>query len=167
VIRRMALLHDLRECFGIGGGRVLQLVDKCLDDVLVLVLLFLLPHFRIRADGEGTERDGAFLCPLRECLGKQIQRWDEEEHALVFPGDFLGDFHGGKSFPSATGHDELATIRAFEPGADGGSGGLLVGEEFFLFPERDFFRGSVFRPVDLAVFQVLQGDLDRGRVLPL
>ena len=51
------------------------------------------PDLGIGADGEGVERDGAFLGPLGEGLGKQVQAGDEEEDAL---GD-AGSASGGRS----------------------------------------------------------------------
>lgn len=62
---------------GIGGGGVAELVGEGLDDVLILVALF--PDLDIGADGEGMERDGTFLSPLGEGLGKQVQAGFEGE----------------------------------------------------------------------------------------
>ena len=54
--------------------------------------------------------DAAFLSPFGEGLGQEIQRGDEEEDDLVFPGDFFGDLQGGEGLARAAGHDELATV---------------------------------------------------------
>ena len=121
----VALGHFHSETLGIGGGGVAELVSEGLDDVLVLVALF--PDLDIRADGEGMERDGAFLGPLGEGLGKQVQAGDEEQHALVIPGDFLGDLEAGEGLAGAAGHDELAAVGGFQAGDDLAIGAGLVG----------------------------------------
>ena len=66
VVGIMAFLHLVSEALGIRGRGVLQLVGEGLDDILGLFTF--LPDFHIRADGEGAQWDGAFLCPLGECL---------------------------------------------------------------------------------------------------
>ena len=98
------------EALGIGGGGVAEFVGEGLDDVFVFVAFF--PDFHIGADGEGMERGGAFLGPLGEGLGKQVQAGDED--ALVLVGDFLGDLEAGEGLAGAAGHDELAAVGGFE-----------------------------------------------------
>ena len=130
VLGVVALGHFHGEALGIGGGGVAEFVGEGLDDVLVLVALF--PDLDIGADGEGMERDGAFLGPLGEGLGKQVQAGDEEEDALVLAGDFLGDLEAGEGLAGAAGHDELATVGGFEAGGDFALGAGLVRAEFLL-----------------------------------
>ena len=81
VLGVVALGHSHGEALGIGGGGVAEFVGEGLDDVLVLVALF--ADLDIGADGEGMERHGAFLRPLGERLGEQVQAGDEEQDALV------------------------------------------------------------------------------------
>ena len=54
---------------------VAEFVSEGSDGALVLVARF--PDLDIGADGEGVEWDGAFLRPLGEGLGKEIQAGDE------------------------------------------------------------------------------------------
>ena len=138
-------------------------MGKGLDDVLVLVALF--PDLDIGADGEGVEWNGAFLRPLGEGLGKQVQAGDEEQDALVFPGDFLGDFKAGEGLAGAAGHDELATVGGCEAVGDFSFGAGLVGAEFFLGFEGWSGAGLVFRPVNLASFEIIEVDFVNGRSL--
>ena len=138
-------------------------MGKGLDDVLVLVALF--PDLDIGADGEGVERDGAFLGPLGEGLGKQVQAGDEEQDALVLAGDILGDLEAGKGLAGAAGHDELAAVGGFQAGDDLAAGAGLVRAEFLLGLEDGRGAGLVFRPVDLAGFEIVEIDLVNGRSL--
>ena len=159
----VAFLHFLGKTFGIGGGRIPQLVSESFDDVFVFVALF--ADLGIRADGETVERDGAFLCPFGEGLGKQIQAGDEEEHEFVFPGHFLGNLEAGEGFTGTAGHDELATVGGFEIEQDVGLGAGLVGAELFFGFEDWGGAGLVFCPIDLAVGEVVEVDLVNGRLL--
>ncbi len=165
VVGVVAFCHFLGEAFGIGGGGVAELVGEGLDDVFVFVALF--PDLDIGADGEGMERGGAFLGPLGEGLGEEIQAGDEEEDALVFPGDFLGDLEAGEGFAGAAGHDELATVGRCEAGGDFALGAGLVEAEFLLGLEGGGGggAGAVFCPVDLAGFEGEEVDLVNGWLL--
>ncbi len=163
VVRVVALFHFLREALGIGGGGVAELVGEGLDDVFILVALF--PDLGIRADCEGVERDVAFLGPLGEGLGKQVQAGYEEEHELVFPGDFLGDLEAGEGLARAAGHDELATVGGLQSGDDFALGAGLVRAEILLFLEDRRGAGLILRPVDLAGFEGGEVDLADGRRL--
>lgn len=64
------------------------------------------------------ERDGAFLGPLGEGLGKQVQAGDEEQDALVLAGDFLGDLEAGEGLAGAAGHVPWVSGLEAEVGAD-------------------------------------------------
>ena len=160
----VALLHLDGEALRIGGGGVAQLVGEGLDDVFV-VLVALFADLGIGADGEAVQRQAAFLRPFGEGLGVEIQRGDEEEDELVFPGSLLGNFEGGEGLAGAAGHDELATVGILEAEADFGLGAGLVRAELFLGPQRGGLAGLVFGPVDLGVLQVLEVDLIDGGLL--
>ncbi len=159
----VAFPHLVGEALGIGGSGVLQLVGEGLDDVLVLGTFF--PDLGIGADGEGAERDGAFLRPLGEGLRKEVQAGDEEEDALAGAGDVLGNLERGEGFPGAAGHDELAAVGGFETFGNAAFGAGLVGTQLFLFPQGGGLGGRVFLPIDAAVFEIEEGDLADGRGL--
>ncbi len=160
----VALGHFHSEALGIGGGGVAEFVGEGFHDVLVLVALF--PDLDIGADGEGMEWDGAFLGPLGESLGKQVQAGDEKQDALVLAGDFLGDLEAGEGLAGAAGHDELAAVGGLEAGGDFAFGAGLVGAEFlFLSEDGRGGGGSVLRPVDLAGFEGEQVDFVNRRLL--
>ena len=72
----LALLHFEGEALGVGGGGVAEFVGEGFHDVVVLAALC--PDLGIGTDGEGVERDSAFLGPLGECLGKEFEAGDEE-----------------------------------------------------------------------------------------
>ena len=107
---------------------------------LGLVLVAPFSDLNIRADSEGVERSGAFLSPPGEGLGKQVQVGDEKQDALVLVGgcEAVGDFSFGAG---------------------------LVGAELFFRPEDGSGAGLVFRPVDLAGFEVVEVDLVNRRRL--
>ena len=112
------------------------------------------------------EWHGAFLGPLGEGLGKQVQAGDEEKDALVFAGDILGDLEASEGFAGAAGHNELATVCGGEAGGDFAFGAGLVGAEFLFLPQDGGGGGLVFRPVDLGVFEIGEIDLiNRWRLL--
>ena len=166
VVGVVAFRHLVGEALGISGGGVLQLVGVGFDDVLVDgALAALFPDLCIGADGEGSERDCALLCPLGEALGKEVQAGDEEEDAFARTGDVFGDLERGEGFPGAAGHDELASVGGLEAEVDVGLGALLVLAEGFLFFKRGGFAGGIFSPGDLAVFEVEEGNLAYWRGL--
>jgi len=78
----MALVDFISESLGIGSGWVAEFVGEGLDDVIIL--LPLLAHLAIGADGEGMEGSLTLLSPLGEGLGKEGEAGDEEEDALPF-----------------------------------------------------------------------------------
>lgn len=124
VLGVMAFFHFFGEPLGIGGGGVTQLVGESFNDVIVLVAL--LSHFVIRANGKAVKRDAALLRPFREGLRKQVQTGDEKKDELVFTGDFLGDFEAGERLARAARHDEFATRSGIEAEQDIGERRLLV-----------------------------------------
>lgn len=158
-------LCDLNgEALRIRGGGITQLVGEGLDDVFV-ALVALFADLGIGADGEAVQRQAALLGPLGEGLRKQVQRGDEEQNELVFACDLLGDLQGGEGLAGAAGHDELATVGVLEAEADLGLGAGLMRAELLLGLEGRGLAGLVFGPVDLGVLQVLEVDLEDGRLL--
>ena len=108
----------------------------------------------------------AFLGPLGEGLGQQRQAGHQEQDTTVFAGHLLRDLEGGEGFARSAGHDELAPIGVLQSLADSINGVALVGPQFLAGLEHGFGR-LVPAPIDLALFQVSQGDPGDGRLLVL
>lgn len=160
----VAFAHLVREVAGVGGGRVAQLVGEGLDGVVV-GLFALFADLGVGADGEAVERDGGFLRPLGQRLGKEGEAGDEEEDAPALAGDVFGDLEGGEGLAGAASHDEFATVGLGETGEDIGDGLGLVRAKGFPGLQLDGLRRPVTRPVDAAVFEVVQVDARDGRLL--
>ncbi len=110
----VALEHFRREAIRLGGGRVAQLVGENLYGIILD--LALLAHVAVRADGEAVQRGFAFLGPFGEGLRQQRETGHEEQHALAFAGQTLGDLQTGESLAGAAGHDQLASLGILETG---------------------------------------------------
>ena len=156
--------HAQLKALGIGGGRVTQLVREGLDGIVFLSAL-LLAHIAVGTHCKAVQRDGAFLRPLGQGLRQQRQTGYQKQNALALACDALGDLQAGKCLASAAGHDQLAAICCLKSGAHCSQRGVLVRTQRLPGLQDHGGLGLIPRPVDLAGFQVVQGDLADRRLL--
>ena len=91
-------------------------------------------------------------------MGAQGGAGDEEKDAFAASGDLPGDMQGGKGFAGTAGHDEFAAcFIACVAARHVAQGFSLMRAQFFVFARRGL-PALVMRPVNLARFQVAQGD---------
>lgn len=119
----------------------------------------LFADFVVGTDGKAMQGNVALLSPFGQGLREQRGAGDEEEDTLVCAYEVFGDLEAGEGFARAASRDELATVGALETREhEFVRGNLMLAQDFPLFEDRRL-AGLILRPIDLAVFQILEIDL--------
>ena len=147
----------------VRGRRITKFVDEGLDHIVVR--LALLADFGVRADRETVQRRFALLSPFGQRLGQQREAGDQEQNSFVAAGDFFGDLQRGEGLAGAAGHDQLASVFARQAEENALDRFLLMRARIELGLEDRAGIRLVFRPVNLAGFEIVQVDARDRRLL--
>lgn len=155
--------HLFRQPPRVRGRRIAKFMDEGLNHIVVR--LALLADFGVRANRETVQRRFALLSPFGQGLGQQCEAGDKEQNSFVAACDFFGDLQRCEGLAGAAGHDQLASVFARQAEENALDGFLLMRARFELGLEDRGGVRLVFRPVDLAGFEVVQVDACDRRLL--
>ena len=140
----------------IGGGRVSEIMDIDIADVVAALVAF--ADLRIGAHRKRPQRRRGVERPFAHRLAHQRQRWHEEQNELAGTGEVFRDLEAGEGLARAARHNELAAIRRRESAAHRIERIALVRTHFLLGREHDLIVSEVGPPVDGTLLQPLHAD---------